>query len=286
MSYAPLLLLAYIAVKQPSGEAVLLLLGQLYSVVTLSIWAFDRPPEGIDHGPTHLIPLFVVMGWILTRRFVRSLNETDALNAGLEQRVAERHASLEREQAKLQALTRQQTISEERERIMTDMHDGLGAQLIATLNSVERGDTASQQVVASLRACIDDLRLAIDSLEPSEGDLLLVLGSLRYRVETRLKRLGIALDWQVGEVPKLAGLTPPTRCTCCASCRRRSRTSSSTRRRAESASARRSTRSTSRSTSATTAAASRSTRPSAPRAPRTAWRRCTLERRRSAARCS
>ena len=78
-------------------------------------------------GETHIVPLFVVMGWILTRRFVRSLNETDALNVRLEQRVAERHAELEREQAKLQALTREQAISEERERIMTDMHDGLGA---------------------------------------------------------------------------------------------------------------------------------------------------------------
>jgi signal transduction histidine kinase len=148
------------------------------------------------------------MGWILTRRFVRSLNETEALNTGLEQRVAERHAELEREQANLQALTQQQAVSEERERIMSDMHDGIGAQLIATLGRVEHGDMTSKQVAAALRACIDDLRLAIDSLEPSDGDLLSVLGNLRYRLEGRLKASGIALDWQIGEVPKLAGLTP------------------------------------------------------------------------------
>jgi hypothetical protein len=35
-----------------------------------------------------------------------------------------------------------------------------------------------------------------------------VLGSLRYRLEPRLKAQGIALDWQVQEVPKLACLTP------------------------------------------------------------------------------
>src|SRR5262249_9775577 len=138
----------------------------------------------------------------------RSLNETEALNTGLEQRVAERHAALEREQAKLQALAREQAIGEERERIMTDMHDGLGAQLIATLGRVEHGDTPSKQVAAAWRACSDDLRLAIDSLQPSDGDLLSVLGNLRYRLENRLKQHGIALDWQVGEVPKLASLTP------------------------------------------------------------------------------
>ena len=208
LTYATLLLMAYIVVKQLSGEAVLLLIGHLYSVVTFSIWAFDRPFEGIDHGPTHLMPLFVIMGWILMRRFVRSLNETDGLNAGLEQRVAERHAELEREQAKLQALTREQAIGEERERIITDMHDGLGGRLISTLGKVEHGDMTAQQVAAALRECIDDLRLAIDSLQPTDDDLLSVLGNLRYRLENRLRTHGIALDWQVRDVPKLTCLTP------------------------------------------------------------------------------
>ena len=60
----------------------------------------------------------------------------------------------------------------------------------------------------ALRDCIDDLRLAIDSLEPTDDDLLPVLGNLRYRIEGRLKQQGIALEWKVEEVPKLACLTP------------------------------------------------------------------------------
>lgn len=208
LTCATVLLLAYIAVKQPSGEAVLLLLGHLYSLVALSIWTFDLWHEGIDHLATHVAPLFVIMGWILTRRFVRSLNETDALNAGLERRVAERHAELEREQAKLQALTREQAIGEERERIIADMHDGLGARLISTLGKVEHGDVTAQLVAAAVRECIDDLRLVIDSLQPTDDDLLSVLGNLRYRLEGRLKAQGIALDWDVRDVPKLACLTP------------------------------------------------------------------------------
>jgi signal transduction histidine kinase len=194
--------------QRRGSEAFLLVLCALYSVTVLAMGSFMPRHGGLELGETHIVPLFVVMGWILTRRFVRSLNETEALNAGLEQRVAERHAALEREEAVLQALTREQAIGEERERILTDMHDGLGAQLIATLGGVEHGDETSPQVAAALRACIDDLRLAIDSLQPSDGDLLPVLGTLRYRLENRLKQHGIALDWQVGEVPKLASLTP------------------------------------------------------------------------------
>lgn len=91
---------------------------------------------------------------------------------------------------------------------MSDMHDGIGGQLISTLSLVEHGEASSAEVATALRECIDDLRLAIDSLEPTENDLLPVLGNLRYRLDGRLKKQGIALDWQVKEVPKLACLTP------------------------------------------------------------------------------
>jgi signal transduction histidine kinase len=50
--------------------------------------------------------------------------------------------------------------------------------------------------------------LTIDSLEPSENDLLTLLGNLRYRLEGRLKRQGIALDWQIHDLPELDSLTP------------------------------------------------------------------------------
>jgi signal transduction histidine kinase len=193
--------------QQRSSEALLLALCALYSVTVLTM-ATLLPRDYGSLGDTHIVPLFVVMGWILTRRFVRSLNDTDALNVHLEERVAERHAELEREQGKLQALTREQAIGEERERIIADMHDGLGARLISTLGKVEHGDATAQQVAAALRDCIDDLRLAIDSLQPTDDDLLSVLGNLRYRLESRLRTHGIALDWQVRDVPKLTCLTP------------------------------------------------------------------------------
>jgi signal transduction histidine kinase len=73
---------------------------------------------------------------------------------------------------------------------------------------VEQGELTQAEVAAALRECIDDLRLTIDSLEPTDHDLLPVLGNLRYRLDDRLKRQGIDLDWQVKEVPHLDCLTP------------------------------------------------------------------------------
>ena len=88
------------------------------------------------------------------------------------------------------------------------MHDGIGAQLISTLSVVEHGSASREQIAGALRDCIDDLRLAVDSLEPTDAELLPLLGNLRYRLEARLRASGIALDWQVSDVPKLACLTP------------------------------------------------------------------------------
>jgi signal transduction histidine kinase len=150
----------------------------------------------------------IFAGGILINRFVRNLNDYEKLNVELEGRVAQKHAELEHNYQRMHQLERQSAIVEERQRIMRDMHDGLGAQLISTLSLVEHGDLAKDQLAAVLRECLDDLRLTIDSLESTENDLLTVLGNFRYRLEPRLKSSGIQLDWQVQDLPKLACLTP------------------------------------------------------------------------------
>ena len=142
------------------------------------------------------------------RRVAQALAETQRLNAELEERVRQKQFELERSFDALQRLSREAAVVEERRRIMADMHDGIGGQLISTLSLVEHGEASKEQMAAALRECIDDLRLAIDSLEPSDDDLLPLLGNLRYRLEPRLKAGGITLDWQVRDVPKLACLTP------------------------------------------------------------------------------
>jgi len=154
------------------------------------------------------VPIYVAMAWILLRRFAHSLNEAEELNAQLEQRVAAKHAELQSNFARMQQLEREQAIAEERSRIMSDMHDGIGAQLISTLGMAEHGQLSAEEMASALRECLDDLRLTIDSLEPTDNDLLPVLGNFRYRVDPRLQRQGIALDWQVADIPKLACLTP------------------------------------------------------------------------------
>ena len=160
------------------------------------------------YQPYRAIPMCIAIGWALVDRFVHSLNESERLNAELEQRVAQKHAELEQNYGRMNELERQRAVTAERQRIMSDMHDGVGGHLISTLSLVEQGDLTSAEVAVALRECLDDLRLTIDSLEPTDNDLLPVLGNLRYRLDERLRKQGIDLDWRVSEVPKLACMSP------------------------------------------------------------------------------
>ena len=153
-------------------------------------------------------PLFLGIGWLLTDRFIRTLAEVETLNRELEARVAEKSAALEANYSRLAQAEKLHALAEERQRLMRDMHDGVGGQLITALAALEGGRTAPADVAQIVRECIDDLRLVIDSMEPIEDDLLALLGSLRYRLEPRLNAAGIRLVWQVRELPPLPYLTP------------------------------------------------------------------------------
>jgi signal transduction histidine kinase len=147
-------------------------------------------------------------GWTMVSDVALALDDAQRLNRELEQRVRDKHDELERNYALLRRLERDRAVSEERDRIMRDMHDGMGAQLVSTLALVESGRGTAKDVSDALRGALDDLRLVIDSLEPVEDDLAATLGMIRQRLEPRLERHGIRFDWQVADLPPLPGFGP------------------------------------------------------------------------------
>jgi len=96
----------------------------------------------------------------------------------------------------------------ERQRVMQDMHDGLGSALTSSLVMLERGELTVPQAATVIRECIDDLRLVVDSLEPTSNDLSTLLGMLRYRMQHRFEAAGVRLRWQMVDLPILPWLEP------------------------------------------------------------------------------
>lgn len=209
------LYLIAILVRAPtSGRAfgrVLLLpavVGVLFGVHDLVLVATGEALLGMLLSPYIPIVAMAATGWMLLDRHLASLEETEALNAELEGRVEAKHRELEENYERLGALERQHAIVGERERIMQDMHDGMGGQLVSTLAMVESGAWTPEQVGDALRDALDDLRIVIDSLDPAEQDLLTVLGMVRARMEPRLLRHGLRFRWRVAEVPPLGWFGP------------------------------------------------------------------------------
>lgn len=105
---------------------------------------------------------------------------------------------------------RQAVLLAERNRLLHDLHDGLGSQLITALRMTRRDEVPREEVARVIEDSLEDMRLIIDSLDLEEHDLLPLLGNLRYRLEPRLNALGVALHWDVEVLPELDYLSPET----------------------------------------------------------------------------
>ena len=157
----------------------------------------------IDAALFHLVaPLMLLsFGSTVMARFVRSLEQVRQQHLLAEERVREKTGALERNHARLRSLERDRAVARERERIMHEMHDGLGAQLVSALAMVESGSAAPERVAEALRSALADMRAVIDSLDPGVSDLGVLLGIFRGRIDPLLEASGVRLRWNVGELP-------------------------------------------------------------------------------------
>lgn len=157
--------------------------------------------------PGSLVLMFT-MGWVLVRRTAEALEQVARHNAELAHKVQAREVELHAVFDRLRAAESQRVLEAERRRLTRDMHDGLGSQLVQTLNLVRASGQLidSAAVAAMLNHALDELRMTLDSLEPMDGDLPTILGTLRQRIGPALQAAGIELDWQVEDVPAVSGL--------------------------------------------------------------------------------
>ncbi|MFK7975507.1 MAG: sensor histidine kinase [Halioglobus sp.] len=145
---------------------------------------------------------------VLLIRFARALNDSEALNQSLELRVEKKREQLEENYKQLASLERSQALASERERIMRDMHDGVGGQLVSALAMSESETLPANQLQGLLNDALLDLRLMIDSLDEVDGDLVSLLGTLRSRMQPALDQSGIQVHWEVQDIPAIAELGP------------------------------------------------------------------------------
>ena len=173
-------------------------------IAWLAAWTAER--FQLLHLGASLVLL--AMGALLTRRFIAALHSLEDVNQTLEARVAEREQQLAANYMRLFALERENAAAQERQRIMRDMHDGLGSRLFVSLSRVERGAMPPEEVASMLRDCISEMRLALDTLAPQEQDFRSTLGNFLFRWRNQLLACGIRPRWEIAVPDEALQLSP------------------------------------------------------------------------------
>jgi signal transduction histidine kinase len=179
-----------------------LLLGCAVTIV-LTCWVHDMlsvlqviPDHRLFFTRLSYSAMLVAIGAGLTWRFARALNQVDGFAAHLVIQLREAEEKLKASFAREEERARAAALARERTRLMRDLHDGLGGQLVSIVALSERGEGGAG-VSDAARAALKDLRLVIDSMDDIGGDLMLALGSWRGRATAQLRPHEIALDWRV-----------------------------------------------------------------------------------------
>jgi signal transduction histidine kinase len=128
-------------------------------------------------------------------RSVRLFRSADQINQVLAGRLAQREAELSEAHARERDLVRFQAHADERQRILRDMHDGLGSQLMSMLLAARRGEVKPDRLAEGLQSVIDEMRLIIASMDSVGESLFAALSLFRDRMTPRIDAAGFTLEW-------------------------------------------------------------------------------------------
>lgn len=172
----------------------------LVGAPALAFLPWIEPSQGLYLPFAVIVPL-AVFSWVVLQRYLDALRVAETLNRELSDRVAQREREIERSYAALHRVERERATAEERERLLADMHDGLGGTLVAALSRLENENAADAPAARAMRTALDDLRLILDSSDPVHGSLRSVLSQLRERLEQVCEDASIELHFDLDALP-------------------------------------------------------------------------------------
>ncbi|WP_230962524.1 sensor histidine kinase, partial [Erythrobacter donghaensis] len=169
------------------------------------IGSLQISPLSLNIAPLGILALAVLLLLGIVRRARMLSRRLEHANALLDARIASKEAELEATAALLRQREAEAAVQGERSRIMRDLHDGLGSQLMSIMLSARVGIAEPAVVAEGLQSVIDEMRLMVDSMDSVGESLSAALATFKARVQPRIETTGIAFDWQ--EDPAIATLS-------------------------------------------------------------------------------
>lgn len=177
--------------------------GALFGLRDWMILRIAHDYEAVTWTRYVILLLMMVMAWRLVEDFARGLSAQHDQNRTLQATVQAKQAELEQSYEARRTLDRHQAAAAERDRLLRDMHDGLGGRLVSALALAHLPDQkiaepgTLQDLRLTLDDCLTELRLTLDSLEAEQRSLGESLAEMRFRLEPSLRAAGIRLVWNV-----------------------------------------------------------------------------------------
>lgn len=169
-----------------------------------------------SHGATEaLVPFrwtgrLLVNGqvrWVEVESAPRPLREGGALWEGVVSDITEKKAAetaLTQANAALVVAESERSRLEEREILLSDMHDGFGSQLASLRFMLAEDKLDRKELNDALNDCAADLYLVIDTLSSTDNTLADAMADFRYRSERRLAEAPAKIHWALtlDDIPK------------------------------------------------------------------------------------
>jgi signal transduction histidine kinase len=200
--------------KVPKGGAIPIFL-VVALLVVFSIHDMGRMPSarwwsgvGFLTQPFAGIILFLMFLMITGRRLGVALSQVEQANIELEASVAKARSELAASEEARREIEVERAIDGERARLMREMHDGIGSNLVTAL-AIAQKSKESPRTIATLQRALSDLKITVDSLAPVDGDLVSLLANLRHRMQPDLAEAGLKSIWNAEECPSLNWLDAP-----------------------------------------------------------------------------
>ena len=208
-----LAMLTWLALKRRTFDSVAFATG-VWLLLLAGIWdltfmANHLKPDFLWLFSYGAFVVVAVSEIVLQRRYAGAMSSLESANQRMEVKLAEHESELMAQQSVLLRAERDRTSATERARLVNEIHANVGQRLTGAAAALGEGTTDVTGASNEIQACIDDLKLMIDSLDPEAHQLEALLGGLRYRFADRLKAAGIQLDWQVEALPHLQWLDAP-----------------------------------------------------------------------------
>lgn len=167
-------------------------------------------PFGPRQLADYIVPLLsLAIGALLIERLASYMRDAARSSERMREELERQRAQIAEDYATMQEQRDRIAILEERKRIVRDMHDGLGTQLVSASALLNSSETSSGPMRDVIDGALQELRIVLDVLsspmqsdvEDDLGTLPLLLGKLRHRMEPVLRARGITMRWDVDDLP-------------------------------------------------------------------------------------